>query len=183
MASVVGLVLAAGAGSRYGAPKALARTPSGTPWLSLAVDVLEASGCAGVTVVLGAAAAHARALVPASASVVIASRWAEGMGASLAEGFRALPRAGAALVTLVDLPGLPATACARVVGSGGNRDVLRRAVYRGRPGHPVLIGANHWAPVTDSLSGDRGGRAYLDAHGVEPVECADLFSGTDVDRP
>jgi molybdenum cofactor cytidylyltransferase len=132
--------------------------------------------------VLGAAADEARALVPADAAVVVAGRWAEGMGASLATGLAALPEATAALVTLVDLPGLPAAVCRRLLTEPLTPAVLRRAGYDGRPGHPVLIGAEHVAALAATLVGDRGGRAYLDRHGVRQVECGDLFDGADIDR-
>jgi CTP:molybdopterin cytidylyltransferase MocA len=58
---------------------------------------------------------------------------------------------------------------------------LARAVFDGRPGHPVLIGSEHWAAVSASVSGDEGAREYLDAHGVVAVECGDLYDGHDVD--
>jgi CTP:molybdopterin cytidylyltransferase MocA len=60
---------------------------------------------------------------------------------------------------------------------------LVQAVYRGSPGHPVAIGREHFAPLAASLEGDRGARSYLVMHGVIEVECADLWSGADVDRP
>ena len=60
---------------------------------------------------------------------------------------------------------------------------LARAVFDGRPGHPVLIARHHWTPAAATLSGDRGARAYLDAHGVVDVECGDLYDGHDVDTP
>lgn len=177
-----GLVLAAGAGRRFGGPKALARTPEGVPWVALAVRMLEAAGCARVLVVLGAEADAARALVPSSADVVVAERWAEGMGASLAAGLVAASTASAVLVTLVDLPELPVEAALRVIGAGPGPDSLRRAAYGGRPGHPVLIGARHLPGLVASLAGDRGGRDHLAAAGVEQVECGDLFSGADQDE-
>jgi CTP:molybdopterin cytidylyltransferase MocA len=182
MATVAGLVLAAGGGSRFGGPKALARTPGGEPWVAHAVGTLRAGGCADVVVVLGAAAAEARSLVPAGAQVVTADRWADGMGASLAAGLAALPPATAVLITLVDLPGLPVPVVQRLLAGPVHPAVLRRATYGGRPGHPVLVGAEYLVPLAATLAGDRGGRAYLDRHGVERVECGDLFDGADVDR-
>lgn len=146
------------------------------------VAALAAGGCDEVLVVLGAAAEEARALVPPSARVVVAKGWADGLGASLAAGLTASPPAVAAMITLVDLPGLPATVCARLLDRPPTPSVLRRAGYAGRPGHPVLLGASHWAPLLATLAGDRGGRAYLDRHGVHQVECGDLFDGADVDR-
>lgn len=182
MPDLVGLVLAAGGGARFGGPKALARTSAGVPWLHRAVRVLEDAGCEAVLVVLGAEAEEAAALVPAGATTVVADRWRDGMGASLAAGIAALPEADAALVTLVDLPGLPAAVVQRVLAEGTGRDVLARAVHDGEPGHPVLLGRDHWAAFRDSLRGDHGGRTYLDEHDVVRVECGDLFSGRDVDR-
>ncbi|MGN6444504.1 nucleotidyltransferase family protein [Amnibacterium sp.] len=182
MPEVVGLVLAAGAGSRYGSPKALARTPDGEPWIRRAVRTLLAGGCDEVVVVLGAEAADAAALLPAEARAVVTERWREGLGASLADGVAALPEADVALVSLVDLPGLPPAVVERVLDAGRGRAALARAVYDGRPGHPVLLGRDHWAGFRDALRGDRGGRSYLETHGAQHVECGDLFTGEDVDR-
>ncbi len=66
-----GLVLAAGAGTRYGGPKALARTADGTPWLALAAGALRDGGCVDVLVALGAQAAEARPLVPDGAEALL----------------------------------------------------------------------------------------------------------------
>ena len=86
------------------------------------------------------------------------------------------------LITLVDLPGLPAAACRRVLGAPVDAEVLRQAVYGGTPGHPVLIGRHHWSRLRAELDGDRGAGAYLSRAGAEQVECGDLFPGEDVDR-
>src|SRR3954447_5096980 len=107
---VAGLVLAGGAGRRMGGPKALLVDDDGVPRLARTVDGLLEAGCGSVTVVLGAAAEQARPLLAdRPAHVVVADDWAEGLGASLRRGLRALaaedaPHAAAALVTLVDLP-------------------------------------------------------------------------------
>jgi CTP:molybdopterin cytidylyltransferase MocA len=66
--TVCGVVLAAGAGTRFGGPKALARTAAGEPWLALAVGTLRAAGCEPVVVVLGTGADEAEPLVPAGPS-------------------------------------------------------------------------------------------------------------------
>jgi CTP:molybdopterin cytidylyltransferase MocA len=183
MTDVVGLVLAAGDGVRFGGPKALARTADGEPWVARAVRTLLEGGCDEVVVVLGAAADRAAALVPEEATAVIAARWHDGMGASLDAGIAALPEADTALISLVDLPELPVSVIERVLGAGLRRDGLARAVYGDRPGHPVLLGRDHWSGFRASLHGDSGGRRYLEEHHVTHVECGDLFSGADVDRP
>lgn len=182
---VDGLLLAAGAGTRMGRPKALVVGDDGTPWLVAALRRLHDGGCRNVTVVLGAAADEAATLVDrADVHVVVAADWAEGMSASLCTGLASLdPSADAALVTLVDLPDVTAEVVGRVAAAGHGPDVLARAAYEGTPGHPVLIGRDHWAGVIASATGDQGARDYLKPREVVLVECGDLATGRDVDRP
>jgi len=186
---VVGLVLAAGAGRRMGGPKALV-----DDWLPRSVAVLREGGCAEVTVVLGASAPEAAALIP-GVPVVVAQDWAEGMGASLRAGLQELSDrldgpgrldglgADAVLVSLVDLPDVGPDVVRRLLDRPLERATLARATYDGRPGHPVLIGADHVAGIIASATGDRGARDYLAAHPHDEVECGDLATGVDVDRP
>jgi CTP:molybdopterin cytidylyltransferase MocA len=178
---VVGLLLAAGAGERFGGPKALARDADGTSWLLRSVQALRP--CAEVVVVLGAEAERAAALLPMSVSRIRAEDWAEGMGASLRAGLTALASTDhdAALVSLVDLPDVDAAVVGRLVGSAGGRDDLARASYDGVAGHPVLLGRDHWAGVVATATGDRGARDYLASHDTRLVECGDLATGVDVD--
>jgi CTP:molybdopterin cytidylyltransferase MocA len=182
---VTGVVLAAGAGTRTGSPKALLATPEGEPWVALATHTLRAAGCTHVIVVLGAEADAAREFVPEGAHVVIADDWHDGLTASLRAGLAAASHpsmhAEAALVTLVDLPGLPVDAAARILGADTRPTVLRRAVFDDRPGYPVLLGRDHWDPVAGTIGGEAAARAYLRDHGVELVECSDLWDGADVD--
>ncbi|ANH36976.1 Nicotine blue oxidoreductase [Nocardioides dokdonensis FR1436] len=185
-----GLLLAAGAGRRMGTPKALVTDPRG-PWLTRAVRLLVDGGCDPVTVVLGAAAAEAGRLlddeleVEVEVQVVLAERWSEGMGASLGAGLTALgdTAAPAVLVTLVDLPDLVPEVVRRLVAAGDGPASLARAAYAGVPGHPVLLGREHWAGVVASAVGDQGARDYLATREVRLVECGDLATGHDVDTP
>jgi len=181
---VVGLVLAAGEGRRMGAPKALVRDTDDVPWVVRVVRTLAAAGIADVVVVVGAAADEVReVLATEDADVVTAAGWAEGMGASLAAGLRhvaGLPEVDAALVCLVDTPGLHAQVVRRVAAVAAP-GALARATYDGAPGHPVLLGREHFAGVLDGAAGDVGARAYLAAHAATEVECGDLAAGADVD--
>jgi nicotine blue oxidoreductase len=63
------------------------------------------------------------------------------------------------------------------------RASLRRAAYHGVPGHPALIGRNHWDPVIASAVGDHGARHYFRSTPHELVECGDLATGRDADTP
>ena len=192
--SVAGLLLAAGAGHRMGTPKALLRDERDVPYVHRALGRLLDGGCERVTVVLGAAADDVSALLDEAGwcdddavDVVVAGDWAEGMGASLRAGLRALDRTAdevtAALVSLVDLPDVDEAVVARVLAAGSARDVLARAAYDGTPGHPVLLGRVHWAGVVSTAAGDRGARDYLRDRDVTTVECGDLATGRDVDTP
>ena len=186
--TVAGLLLAAGEGRRMGLPKALLADDAGVPYLDRAIGTLLEGGCSSVTVVLGAAAEEAMDILRShgwaddeAVSVVVNDEWAEGMGSSLVAGLETLD-ADAALVFLVDLPDVHEDAVARLIGLAGP-DALARATYDGKPGHPVLIGREHWAGVIASTEGDRGARAYLDSHAVHDVPCDDLATGRDLDRP
>jgi CTP:molybdopterin cytidylyltransferase MocA len=191
-AAPVGLLLAAGAGRRMGTPKALLRDAGGRSFVDRALEVLCDGGCERLTVVLGAAADEARQALDVAgwgqdrARVLVAEDWSEGMGASLRCGLRSLaddPVGEAALVTLVDLPDVGPAVLRRVVAAGTGPAALVRATYGGRPGHPVLLGRDHWAGVAAVARGDHGARDYLAAHPHVTCECGDLSDGHDVDRP
>jgi CTP:molybdopterin cytidylyltransferase MocA len=169
-----------------GTPKALVRDEDGTSWLARAVSVLREGGCDRVLVVLGASADQARRLVEGQdVEVVVADDWDQGMGASLRTGLSALGAdVTATMVSLVDLPDVGADVVRRLLDRDVGTSTLARAAYDGTPGHPVLIGRDHWAGVVESATGDQGARAYLASRDVELVECGDLATGRDVDsRP
>jgi CTP:molybdopterin cytidylyltransferase MocA len=85
-------------------------------------------------------------------------------------------------VSLVDLPDVGATVVRRLLEQAApGRAALARASYDGVPGHPVLIGREHWDGVLASARGDRGARDYLREHPPILVECGDLATGRDVD--
>jgi hypothetical protein len=58
-------------------------------------------------------------------------------------------------------------------------DVLARAAYDGRPGHPVLLGRDHWAGVL-AVSGRGRGPGTTWPRTADEVECGDLATGRDV---
>lgn len=175
--SVAGLVLAAGAGVRYGEPKVFAEDGA---WLRRACQALSDSGCAPVHVVLGAGLPGT---LPPGAVAVHAADWAEGMGASLRAGFASLAdhAVDAVAILLVDTPDITAEVVGRV-SAGAGAQSLARAVYHGEPGHPVLVGRDHWPALLASLTGDGGAHRFL-RHNAElrRVECADLATGADRD--
>ncbi|RSD23802.1 nucleotidyltransferase family protein [Amycolatopsis eburnea] len=190
---VAGLLLAAGAGRRFGGPKALAEL-DGEPLVRRALRTLSEAGCTPIRVVLGAAADQVRPLLPDPTAAVYAEDWQTGMGASLRAGLTALTETGtetdsetdgpvAALVHLVDLPWIGPEILTRVTADATPRSIAR-AAYDGTPGHPVLLGRDWWPEIAATAQGDRGARDWLATRAdLTLIECADLGSGHDVDRP
>jgi CTP:molybdopterin cytidylyltransferase MocA len=180
---IVGVVLAAGAGRRFGSPKQLADL-DGEPLLQHAVDaMLAVPSLDGVVVVLGAAAEHIGAAVRfADAEPVVCADWQEGMAASLRCGVEAAGDADWVVVTLGDQPGITPEAIEAVVGALDPGVDAVRAEYRGEPGHPVALSRSLYGPVAD-LRGDVGARELLGSVAVRPVEAAHLARPDDVDTP
>ncbi|MEV3992572.1 nucleotidyltransferase family protein [Streptomyces sp. NPDC049837] len=183
---IAGLLLAAGGGRRLGGrPKALLEH-RGRPLVEHAVGVLRAGGCDVVHVVLGAAAGAVRERASLPGCVLVDNPdWEGGMGSSLRVGLASLEASGAdaAVVSLVDQPGIGPEAVRRVAAAYRSRDALAAAAYDGRRGHPVLLGADRWADVGASAEGDRGARAYLGEHeaAIVLVECGDVAEPYDID--
>ncbi|WP_329109098.1 nucleotidyltransferase family protein [Micromonospora sp. NBC_01699] len=183
---VAALVLAAGAGRRYGRPKALVEY-GGRLLVERAVATARAGGCAPVLTVLGAAADTVRAEADLTGAVPVENPdWATGLGSSLRAGLAALHDSTvvAALVLLVDMPGITPVAVRRLVALAAP-DTLATAGYGNRRGHPVLLGRAHWAGVSALAIGDSGARGYLREHGagLVVVPCADVADDTDLDTP
>ncbi|MFJ8966116.1 NTP transferase domain-containing protein [Lentzea sp. NPDC102401] len=179
---VAGLLLAAGAGRRFGSPKALVPL-NGKLFVDSAAELLRAAGCDPVVVVLGAQAAEVRAKATLDGVTVVDNpHWDTGMGSSLRTGLHAIGIADAVVVLPVDTPGVTVEALHRLMALA-EPTVLARATYEGEIGHPVLIGSDHFAGVMASAAGDQGARDYLKANTVRHVECADVADGADIDRP
>ncbi|WP_151523335.1 nucleotidyltransferase family protein [Serinicoccus kebangsaanensis] len=191
-ARITGLLLAAGAGRRFGGPKALAET-DGEAWVVRSARALLQGGCGDVLVVTGAESDQVeRVLAGAPGMHQIATTycgtWEQGMGESLKAGLMSLVSRGrtvplVAVVHLVDLPDVGPEVVARLLDAGGARgSSLSRVAYDGVPGHPVLLGQDHWQGVLGQARGDAGARTYLRRARPDLVECGDLATGRDVDE-
>ncbi len=180
---IAGLVLAAGASQRFGAPKQLAEL-DGRPLLEHSLRAMAAAGLDRLVVVLGARAEEVLEKVDLQgAEPVVCERWAEGQSASLACGLAHLDgqEPEAVVVALGDQPRLSPEAVSRVLEARDGAPAAR-ATYGGEPGHPVVVAASLLSDLRD-VTGDVGARALLRRAGVVEVACDDLGGGADVDTP
>lgn len=181
-AGLATILLAAGAGSRFGGVKQFAEL-EGRPILSRVMSELQGVGETQV-LVLGAAAERVREAIPAGSwNVVVAADWEDGPGASLRAGLAAAAAAESALIVLGDLAWLRREAAERVLAAAAAspRSEAVRACEGGRPGHPLLIrGA-----LLDAarVAPDAGLRPLLEQADVLAVDCAGLGPCRDVDTP
>jgi molybdenum cofactor cytidylyltransferase len=182
---IAGVVLAAGAGRRFGGGKQLAEL-DGRPLLEHAVAEAEQSGLEARFVVLGANAEKILATVDLHGhEAVVCADWDEGMAATLRAGVSAARAAGAdaILITLGDQPRVTAEAMARVLGARGGPDGTSRAVrasYDGVPGHPALLEGSLFEALL-ALRGDEGARDVFKSANTHLVVCDDVAVPTDVD--
>jgi CTP:molybdopterin cytidylyltransferase MocA len=177
---VAGILLAAGGGTRFGGPKALAEF-HGERLADRGAQLLHLGGAAPVIVVTGAVP-----LDLPGAVIVHNPAWPTGMGSSLAAGLRGVPaNCAAAVVALVDQPLVGAAAVRRLICAHREGATVAVAAYHGVPRNPVLLAREHWAAVVALAVGDVGARPFLRAHPalVTLVECGDTGDPADADTP
>jgi CTP:molybdopterin cytidylyltransferase MocA len=177
--TLAGVVLAAGASTRMGRPKALLPLDEST-YVESVCRSLSAGGADPLIVVLGADADPIRGAVDGlDAEVVLNLDWEQGMLSSLQAAIRVLERsadAEALLMALVDLPRIrAATVAALIDGWRRSRAPVVVPRCRGKKGHPVVIGRALWSEL---LSADPSG-------GARPVlaRYAEQSAAVDVDDP
>jgi CTP:molybdopterin cytidylyltransferase MocA len=177
-ATVAGILLAAGGGSRLGRPKALVEL-GGESLARRGVRLLHDGGAAPIVLVTGAVAVDLPGVLAAHNP-----DWRSGMGSSLTAGLAMVPQgSGAAVIALVDQPLVGPEAVRRLIAAylAGARVAV--AAYDGAPRNPVLLAREHWPEVATLAVGDAGARAFLRAHPelVTLVECGDTGSPDDLD--
>lgn len=177
---MIGLVvLAAGAGSRFGGPKQL-HPIRGRPMLEHVLAAVAAVAAGDRVLVLGAHADQVLAGIDLQGVRAIrCDRWAEGQALTLRAGLDALP-AGvtAAVVVLGDGPGLDPRAIERMAAAhvATPATVLYADYGEGRS-HPVVLPRVSWDALASA--GERPAAALA----AEAVDCRDLPAPGDIDRP
>jgi nicotine blue oxidoreductase len=181
---VSAILLAAGAGSRFGGGKLLAPY-RGRPLIEASLSNVAGAPVDETVVVVGGEAQRLREVCePTGARVVENLDWEKGISASVRAGLGALgAEARAAVVLLADQPLVGAGAVERLVAAfdGGARVAV--ATYGGEPRNPVLFSREVWPLLVTELSGDEGARSFLRRHPelVRPVPCDGVGDPADVD--
>lgn len=182
------IVLAAGESKRMGRPKQLLEW-RGKTLLRHVLDSLLSSAADEIILVLGhEAEAIKKSLPEFPIKIVINPDYRQGMASSLRQGLLAMdPASEAFLVLLADQPDIGPEIINRMIRefqrAAPKRGIIR-PVYRGRPGHPVLIGVNYLHEVLQ-LQGDVGARRILMNH-PEDISEIDMDQDAvleDIDTP
>jgi CTP:molybdopterin cytidylyltransferase MocA len=182
-----GIVLAAGAGRRFGGPKALVSL-GGELLVERAVRIAVGGGCEPVIVVIGSQADEVltRANI-GGARPVVAENWEEGMGASLRTGLEAVESldCDGVAVLLVDQPRIGSEALRRLDAAWQAGAVAVVATYDGARRNPAVFDRSVWAAVSDAAVGDVGARGWMRDHPhlIVEVPCDGTGDAADIDTP
>lgn len=182
---VLGVLLAAGDSSRYGATNKLLDAVDGEPIVRHALDALVAGGVDDVLAIVGFEADRVADAL-GDVAVVRNDDWQDGIGTSVALGAReaAASDADAVVFALGDMPWVdPASVAALLDAYDAGIGGALAAAYRGQRGNPVLFDRSHFDALA-ALAGQRGGAAvFADADGAALVETGDPGVCRDVDEP
>ncbi len=178
------LVLAAGASTRLGSPKQLARV-RGRPALQLVVANAVSVAGQAVTVVVGSAASETMPMLARmGVSTVVNRRWEEGLGASIRAGIAALPPAcEAVLLLLGDQVAVTAEDLRRLAATWkGQETVIASALYQQAAGVPAIF--PRWCfQELAQIRGDKGAKQILQRHAARLVHVPMPNAAVDIDTP
>ena len=161
---MVGLLLAAGAGARYGGDKLMARLPDGRTLVEAAATAMSDALHRVVAIVRPGDPVLAGVLADAGCEIRVCPAAEEGMGASLACGAAHAADADGWVVGLADMPLIRRETIARVADLlTGEPRTIAAPVHEGRRGHPVGFG-RAYGPDLRALSGDTGARSVIESH-------------------
>jgi molybdenum cofactor cytidylyltransferase len=178
------VVLAAGASTRMGQPKALLTVGDGRRFVDIITATARAAGCSGVLMVVGPP--HGEA-IRGAVGAGVATAWnpepERGMLSSLQAGVAALAAtATAVLVWPVDIPFVAVATVRAVLGATPGKIIV--PTHNNRGGHPMLL-PRHWFGELMALEPARGLKGLREAHAdeVERLAVSDRGVLVDVDTP
>jgi molybdenum cofactor cytidylyltransferase len=168
--SAAALILAAGASSRLGSPKQLARLGEET-LLERAVRIAGEAGCSPVLVVLGANAEEIQAGCKLGTAEILQNPgWAQGMGSSLRLGIERLSNEAAVVVLTCDQPAVSAGHLRQLMIESEGLGKAVASAYGGRHGVPACFPAACFGDLL-RVEGDSGARSLLaSAHAIALVD-------------
>jgi molybdenum cofactor cytidylyltransferase len=181
------LVLAAGAGRRFGGGKLLAPW-QGRPLVTWAVGTALAGPVDDVAVVVGCRSVQLREALAGLADprlrIVEARDWDDGISASLRAGIAALPsEARSVAVFLGDMPSVDPDAVGPLFDAVEAGAAAARLDHPTGPAHPIVFGRALFADLL-KVRGDRGARSLLAGRAdVAVFQTADGGAIFDVDLP
>ncbi len=184
MAQIVGLLLAAGQGRRFGSDKLLHPLDDGTPLAVASARKLKQACPRAIAVLRPEQTTLAALLLAEGLEVVICPEASAGMGHSLAAGVAASLEAAGWLVTLADMPFVQVATLRSVVDVLNAGAALAAPFFKGQRGHPVAFAAR-WRDQLLALTGDEGARAIVGNNRglLSRIDTADAGVLRDVDTP
>jgi CTP:molybdopterin cytidylyltransferase MocA len=181
---VSAILLAAGAGSRFGGGKLLAKLGD-RPLIEATFGNLRDAPVDEIIVVLGADAARLREVCERyGARTIENEEWERGQSTSVLTGLRACGEGTrAAVVLLGDQPFIGAEAVERLVAAFEVGAEIAVATYGGKRRNPVLFSREVWPLLEAELAGDEGARSVMRRHPdlVAEVPCDGVGDPADVD--
>lgn len=179
---IVAVLLAAGAGTRFGGGKLLHPLSDGVAIAAHAVRNLKAADLEVIGVVRAGDFPLADMLEQEGAHVFPCAQAVHGMGHSLAHGIDASKEVAGWIVALADMPRVRPSTIRSIADAIRDGATIAAPVYRGERGHPVGFAQKLRAELL-VLSGDSGARAVLERHrdAVRLVECDDPGVVVDID--
>ena len=177
------ILLAAGAGTRFGGEKLLHPLEDGVAIAAHAARNLLAVTPDVIAVVRWGDFPLYDMLEQEGCQVTMFQGAARGMGASLAHGVGQARSADGWVVALADMPRVPPDIIKKIIAALEGGALVVAPVFREERGHPVGFGAALREELL-ALDGDQGARAVVDRHGdsVKLIECDDPGILFDVDR-
>ena len=181
---IVGILLAAGRGTRFGSRKLLHPLADGTPMVLAALHNLAPSVDQVVVVVRHDDSELIQVLSAEKTTILLCPKADLGMGASLACGVCAAPEADAWLIALADMPYVPSAVSAALSAQLNAGATLVAPTYQGQRGHPVGFGRAFYSDLA-ALTGDFGARQILEQHAdqLRLVACNEPGILRDIDTP
>ena len=180
-----GIILAAGASTRFGQPKQLLDW-RGEPFVRVVAQTALEAGLSPVLVVTGSNADEVEVKIKDLPVIIIRNKnWQSGQSSSVRAGILAMPaNAGSAIFLLSDQPQITADVLRALIEHHTTElyPIVAPLVMMEQRANPVLFDRTTF-PDLLKLEGDVGGRAIFSKHPVEYLPWHDDRLLFDVDKP